>query len=602
MKKLRYLLSIFLMGILGGVNVYGETNIDFSQGLPSEWTKSSGTAANQTYANKSCLQLQKTTQIESPAFDFAVSSIKINLTRSGKGTTFTVSYQLDGSTDIVKIKEFTSTEVKQSNWEDFVITIPEAAQVSKCKFIFYSTASSYYISNITLTSAEVSNKCSAPTFDPKDGTTFTDNLLVKASTSTTGAKIVYTTDATEEPITDFPESGLQITETTTIRAKAIDPNNVLEASDIVAVTYTKKEPSIYFYRKITSQDEIVDGGVYLITSDANNVALGEITTDNTRGTAVTFNPTGDIYDGDVNIENAPYETTFIQNGTKFYLKTIQGFISCVNDATDITVNETESENSLWDITNKGTYIEIKGNQGSRMLAANGSSMFRYYATNNSTYQNACLYRKSGSFAIGTEGFATFYSKDAYIMPDGVEGGIITAADNTNSTLTIDYKYKAGETVPAKTALLLKGEAKTYTYAYTTQEGTPAEGNLLHGADAVDADGKTYVEGTGVKYYILSHNQAGTDFGFYWAAAEGAAIEYQAPYAFLAIGTNGSSAAPKMFSLGGDGDTSGISNIETETTTANGKIFTVTGAYAGNDINRLPKGIYIKNGKKVVVRK
>lgn len=221
---------------------------------------------------------------------------------------------------------------------------------------------------------------------------------------------------------------------------------------------------------------------------------------------------------------------------------------------------------------------------------------------NSSAVRPILYKKQPSLTIGKEKYATFYSDQAYVMPEGVTGGIITAANNETGTLTVDYRYTAGSTVPAKTALLVKGEAKTYTFDYSASTEAAPTGNLLHGADAVDAEGKTYVEGTNVKYYILSHNTDGQNFGFYWAAGDGAAIAYQAPFAFLAIDFGSTQqSAPKLFSLGGGEGTTGIKGIENAGEAADGKIYTVTGAYVGKDRNNLSKGIYIVNGKKIAVK-
>lgn len=232
---------------------------------------------------------------------------------------------------------------------------------------------------------------------------------------------------------------------------------------------------------------------------------------------------------------------------------------------------------------------------------NGDPLFSCYASNNNQ-ADIYIYRKTGSLTISEEKYATFYSDQAYVMPEGVTGGIITEANNETGTLTVDYRYAAGSTVPAKTALLVKGEAKTYTFDYSASTETAPTGNLLHGADAVDTESKTYVEGTNVKYYILSHNTDGQNFGFYWAADDGAAITYQAPFVFLAIDFGSTQqSAPKLFSLDGGEGTTGIKGIENAGEAADGKIYTVTGAYVGKDRNNLSKGIYIVNGKKIAVK-
>lgn len=50
----------------------------------------------------------------------------------------------------------------------------------------------------------------------------------------------------------------------------------------------------------------------------------------------------------------------------------------------------------------------------------------------------------------------------------------------------------------------------------------------------------------------------------------------------------------------DNDASGISSIVIEDT-ANSNVYSVSGQYLGNSIDNLPKGLYIVNGKKIVIK-
>ena len=147
-KHLRFLIVLLmtLVWSAGGA----QTTIDFSNGLPTGWSKK-GTVQSQTYKKKSCIQLLSTT-ITSPEFKDAFSSMKISLTRSGNGTNFTISYQI-GNAAAVQIKTYTSSQVTQGSWKDYIIDIPTAAQVANCKFIFTSAQASYYISSIEFTKA-----------------------------------------------------------------------------------------------------------------------------------------------------------------------------------------------------------------------------------------------------------------------------------------------------------------------------------------------------------------------------------------------------------------------------------------------------------------
>ncbi len=243
--KKRNGLALWLLTLmcLASVNVWGQETkvIDFSNGLPSDWSKT-GTVAKQNYAGKSCTQLQKETTIKSPVFTEAFSSVKIHLTRSSKGTIFTFSYQIEGN-EPVEIKTYTASDVESNNFKDYEIEIPEAAQVPNCHFIFSTEKSSYYIYSLTFTTkASSTTQCSSPTFSPASGTSFANTLTVTASTATEGGKIVYTTDPEailDANSTEFPSEGLTIDATTTIRAITVDPNGALENSGEASATYTK---------------------------------------------------------------------------------------------------------------------------------------------------------------------------------------------------------------------------------------------------------------------------------------------------------------------------------------------------------------------------
>ena len=66
-------------------------------------------------------------------------------------------------------------------------------------------------------------------------------------------------------------------------------------------------------------------------------------------------------------------------------------------------------------------------------------------------------------------------------------------------------------------------------------------------------------------------------------------------AYFNVPSNTSAAA---LNINIDGETTGINNIETETT-VNGKVYNLNGQYVGNSLNGLKKGIYVVNGKKVI---
>lgn len=435
---------------------------------------------------------------------------------------------------------------------------------------------------------------------------FGEMITLKAVSNNPGAQITYS--ATEGDWDIDETSGEFLAGTTagsvTVTATLAESNKYTGATATCTVNIV--DPNQQVYKKVTSQEDITDGDTYLIISEEYNKALSEINVSDTRGIAVDVTIADDIYSNQANAEGLPYEYTISATGDgKYSIKSTQGYLAIIKgDKTDLTVSETETENCHWTITYQDGKVLLKGNAGGRILGYNSSAKcFRYYDGNTSIYNNITLYKKvtstTGSFSITDAGFATYYTDKAFVMPENVQGGIVTKANNETSQLTVSYNYQPGTVVPAKTPIVLKGEKGDYTVNYTTSEETAPAGNMLYGAENVDAEGMTFVKGTNVKYYKLALGNDGK-CGFYWGATDGAAFEYTANRAFLAIDITDASQAPEGFSLDGDGSTTAINGIMN----GNGdsqKIYTVTGVYAGKSLNNLPKGIYIVGGKKVAVK-
>lgn len=198
---------------------------------------------------------------------------------------------------------------------------------------------------------------------------------------------------------------------------------------------------------------------------------------------------------------------------------------------------------------------------------------------------------TGTFSIGAPGYSTYFTDKAFVMPEGVEGGIVTGAANGN--LWVDYCYPARSIVPANTGLLLKGAAKTYTYDLSTETPDAPEVNYLKGS--VNG-GKT--EGEDCLFYMLSYDQNHENLGFYWGAADGAAFESGAGKAYLALPQTVASQV-RGFVL--DGTTTGISGVTTEANNTPAAVYSLTGVRMGTSTDGLPAGIYIVNGKKVLVK-
>lgn len=195
----------------------------------------------------------------------------------------------------------------------------------------------------------------------------------------------------------------------------------------------------------------------------------------------------------------------------------------------------------------------------------------------------------GTINIATpEGFGTFYTDKNYVLPQGLTAFGYTSIDG-NNTLTKSVEYVAGDIVPANTAVVVKGAKGSYNYYNTEEAATKTiERNLLKG---VTTD--TKIEAlSGVKRYILTRADDGI-LAFY--RTNSGNINVKANRAYLEVP---SAMAVASFSL--EGSATGINNVVT--TAAKQGIYTISGVRLNATTTKeLPAGIYIVDGKKVIVK-
>lgn len=214
-----------------------------------------------------------------------------------------------------------------------------------------------------------------------------------------------------------------------------------------------------------------------------------------------------------------------------------------------------------------------------------------------TFTSAVHYKKIivttdvsvGTITIATpEGFGTYYNSNSYILPEGLTAFGYKEA-NTDGTLVKTDVFTAGDVVPANAALVVKGNTGKYECYATDKEATNTlEGNLLKG---VTTD--TRIEASsGVKRYILTRADDGI-LAFYRTNTGN--INVKANRAYLEVPT---AMAVASFSL--EGSATGINNVVT--TAAKQGIYTISGVRLNATTTKeLPAGIYIVDGKKVIVK-
>lgn len=190
-----------------------------------------------------------------------------------------------------------------------------------------------------------------------------------------------------------------------------------------------------------------------------------------------------------------------------------------------------------------------------------------------------------------EGFGTYYNESSYILPEGLTAFGYTTA-NTDGTLVKTDVFTAGDVVPAKAALVVKGNTGKYECYATDQAATKTlEGNLLKGV----AKATTVEKAEGFKRYVLT--TVNNVLGFY--RTKSGNIKVPANRAYLEL-TEAQAQAVSFFQL--DGETTGIENATATTKEAPKAIYTLSGVrLKATTTQGLPAGAYVVNGKVVIVK-
>ena len=181
-------------------------------------------------------------------------------------------------------------------------------------------------------------------------------------------------------------------------------------------------------------------------------------------------------------------------------------------------------------------------------------------------------------SVSEAGFATYATTNNVVVPEDENVKVMTVKVNAEGTAIELNEVKAGTVIPAKTGILVKAPAGNHDFVVTSDKGTElTSNNLVAATSDVTSDG--------TKYFALT--KIGEKVGF--ALVENDVV-IPAGKAYLEVTK---STAAKFFSL--DGEATGINSVKTAK--ADGAYYTLEGVKTTKPV----KGLYIHNGKKIVVK-
>lgn len=293
------------------------------------------------------------------------------------------------------------------------------------------------------------------------------------------------------------------------------------------------------------------------------------------------------YNYDFSTLTSHSETT-VGSQTKYNSIGCQAY-SLESDAFEnITLN---GMSQLWAIT-AGKTLGLMSRVGKGSVTYTGSFPEGSYfvGDNNVSTTNVLSYSQYGfvkelsvyiplvTVSVSEAGFATYATTNNIEVPESNDVKVMTVKVNDdNSTITLN-EVKAGTVIPAGRGILVKAPAGNCDFVVTSDKGTElTSNNLVAATSDVTSDG--------TKYFALT--KIGEKVGFALVEKD-VVIPAGKAYLEVAKGT-----AAKFFSL--DGEATGINSVKTAK--ADGAYYTLEGVKTTKPV----KGLYIHNGKKIVVK-
>lgn len=178
-------------------------------------------------------------------------------------------------------------------------------------------------------------------------------------------------------------------------------------------------------------------------------------------------------------------------------------------------------------------------------------------------------------------FATYVPTCNVVAPADVDVKVYTAKVNEDKSAVVLTEVPAGSVIAKGTPVLVGAEAGSYTFAASADEAETLGNNDLK---AATADTK----GDGSTIYALVEQDGKAVFA---PLVEGVAVSVG--HAYLVLST---ASAARFYSIQFGGETTGISEVNAAAK-ADGAYYTLQGVKT----SKAAKGIYIHNGKKVVIK-
>ena len=531
-------------------------------------------------------------------YDYAKKSITTTVTNAGANTTNTYTVAMSNTNPIAKfcVTSDYDNEGRRCQFDNLKITTTEGdySGATKTVTIKYTTEDGSEI----------------PSADIPDNTIFTDVVDANSEytptypTSFQTDDNVYTYKSGGDMVTVTDDMTITLVYKKTARTKVdvvlncVDGEGASIATRTLATSYPEGKQLYYGINKYIIKDgtlyeaEILTQGNYAGKTEASSTPISATYTEKTvDGTPVYFADFGDTPSTDESstqyLRASGGQT--LSNNSKVvlvpagtlpagrYTFEVRHF---KNRAPKFNVGDTEygtcTTGSNSGVMVTSTFSDVPVGNGEEISVTPGGSSY----TDEMDY---VLVTKVGelveTIAVSSAQYATYATNYNVVVPEsGVK--VYTVKVNDEGTAVEKTEVAAGTVIPAGTGILVSAEEGSYELSVTSDGAATIENNDLVAATS-------NVTSDGASYYALAQKDG--KVGFALVATD---VVIPAGKAYLKV-ENASGA--KFISM--DGELTAIEGIEPEQQNADGAYYTLQGV----KMQKLAKGLYIHNGKKVVVK-
>ena len=238
--------------------------------------------------------------------------------------------------------------------------------------------------------------------------------------------------------------------------------------------------------------------------------------------------------------------------------------------------------------NSDGYLVTKDKYTPRYLCVYSGADWRGYVQANIIPTTIKFYKyvPSQTVSVGDTGYATMVADANLVIPSGVQAFAVQVKPGYASA----YLVPVTDGIPQGEAVVIKASEGTYNFLYTSNQVDAIEENdLVPATMAVTADGSQY---------CLAYKN--NTVGFY-RVQEGVKIPEGKAYLEVKTATGGE--APEFYGFSDEDDATSINEeLRIKNEELEGAVYNLAGQQIVNcksSNRKLPRGIYIKNGRKVL---